>query len=484
MSVSPSLPEGFTWSGSLGETDIRALYAAAHSLRFSGRLELRDGAQSAEVLFVGGEPVEIDGGDTQRISLWSRGEFQMLQSIPNLDGELTRDLGFSGSLSVTKPSSLWAWIGQYRLTCEIDIERPGSHAVVSFVNGHAESAQVNGMPELAALARVSSWTDGTFNVKLKPLFTDAMIPVAPPMPESAPPLDARQFDVSRSIPMDLKDKASSGAAPPVPRSDSSSPSLSFAGGPPPPSPRERQRTSTQPLDVDNDPDVLLVKPRRSRGLFVAAALSVLLAGGAFALYHFHLPPFSPLPKPVEPTPEPPKKIEEPKKVEPAAQPAADAAVVAKPEEKKPEEVAKPEEKKPEEAAKPEEKKPEEAAKPEEKKPETAKSAKDKAADKLIAKARTLLIEGHSHGSLDALKKAEKLAPKNAQLKIYEQQAQGKLGHAELILDGKGSLTVDGHKFAAPKKLKIAAGPHTIDAGDGESELTLKRGEKKHFKVKR
>src|SRR6185369_7174454 len=112
----------------------------------------------------------------------------------------------SGTLAATKPSSLWAWISQYRLSCEIELERPGSKAVVSFQNGHAESAQVNGLPELAALARVSSWTDGSFCVKLKPLFVDGVIPIAPPMPEGAPPIDPRQFDVSRSIPMDLRGK--------------------------------------------------------------------------------------------------------------------------------------------------------------------------------------------------------------------------------------------------------------------------------------
>src|SRR4051794_20448747 len=150
--------DGFTWSGSLNDTDIRSLYAACHSLRFSGRLQLLDGPQKAEVLFVAGEPVEIDGGDTQKIALWSRGTFRAIQSIPSLNGDLTSKRDLAGSLSEHKPSQLWAWVSEYRLTCEIELERPGNKAVVSFSNGHAESAQVNGMPELAALARVSSWT--------------------------------------------------------------------------------------------------------------------------------------------------------------------------------------------------------------------------------------------------------------------------------------------------------------------------------------
>src|SRR5438270_438764 len=195
--------DGFTWSGSLDETDIQSLYAACQSLRFSGKLELRDGAIKAEVTFVGGEPIEIDGGDTQRIALWNRGTFRAVQSIPNLAGELTGQKDMEGSLAITKASQLWAWVSEYRLTCDIDLERPGSKAIVSFSNGHAESAQVNGAPELAALARVSSWTDGTFRVRLKPLFIEGVIPAAPPMPESAPP-SGRPFDVSRSIPMALK----------------------------------------------------------------------------------------------------------------------------------------------------------------------------------------------------------------------------------------------------------------------------------------
>ena len=195
--------DGFTWSGSLDETDIQSLYAACQSLRFSGKLELRDGATKAEVTFVGGEPIEIDGGDTQRIALWNRGTFRAVQSIPNLAGELTGQREMEGSLAITKASQLWAWVSEYRLTCDIDLERPGSKAIVSFQNGHAESAQVNGAPELAALARVSSWTDGTFRVKLKPLFIEGVIAAPPPMPESAPPA-GRQFDVSRSIPMDIK----------------------------------------------------------------------------------------------------------------------------------------------------------------------------------------------------------------------------------------------------------------------------------------
>jgi hypothetical protein len=110
--------------------------------------------------------------------------------------------------------------------------------------------------------------------------------------------------------------------------------------------------------------------------------------------------------------------------------------------------------------------------------------KAKPTDKLVAKGRLLLIEGHARQAMDQFRRAVKMAPRDSSLKVYEQQAAGKLGKAELVLEGHGSITVDGHKFAAPKKVKLMAGPHGIDVGDGEDEVTLKRGEKRRIKVKR
>jgi hypothetical protein len=117
------------------------------------------------------------------------------------------------------------------------------------------------------------------------------------------------------------------------------------------------------------------------------------------------------------------------------------------------------------------------------KPEVRKPA-EKPTDKIVTRGRLLLIEGHTHTALEQFRRAIKMAPRDASLKVYEAQAAGKLGKAELLLEGRGSATVDGHKFSVPKKLKVMAGPHTIDAGDGEDEVTLKRGEKRRIKVKK
>jgi hypothetical protein len=103
---------------------------------------------------------------------------------------------------------------------------------------------------------------------------------------------------------------------------------------------------------------------------------------------------------------------------------------------------------------------------------------------MVLRARLMLIEGHEHSALDLLRKAEKVRPKDGAIKLLLQQALGKLGRAELLLEGKGAIIIDGHRFASPRKIKVPAGPHLVDIGDGENEITVKRNEKKKLKVKR
>ncbi len=503
--------DGFSWSGTLEQTDIQSLYAACQSLRFSGKLELREGANRADITFVGGEPIEIDGGDTQRIALWNKGTFRAVQSIPNLAGELTGQQVMEGSLAITKASQLWAWISESRLTCDIDLERPGSKAVVSFLNGHAESAKVNDMPELAALARVSAWTDGTFRVRLKPLFVEGQpkdSASASPIHEGAPPA-GRQFDVSRSIPMDLKlreeRKLSSGA--------SGASAVSFGSARPvTPAPLaelsmmpEERKGRDEPTAQQKSPAVpLMVRGKHKRSPFdpvdparpiaktaetdlvatrgrprlpwLVSLGGIVLAGSLGALYFAHLPPFSAPPKPiVEPTGVPSGTTVRPSgaTVAPSGATTTPSGVAVTPSGAttapsgiavKPSGVAVA----PSGAA----------SKPEPPAPKT------KPTDKLVAKGRLLLIEGHARQAMDQFHRAVRMAPRDASLKIYEQQAAGKLGKAELVLEGHGAVTSDGHKFSVPKKVKLMAGPHAIDSGDGEDEVTLKRGEKRRIKVKR
>jgi len=212
---------------------------------------------------------------------------------------------------------------------------------------------------------------------------------------------------------------------------------------------------------------------RSTWPWLLAAALVGAAGGAVALYEYHLPPFSPPPRPIV---EPPPLVRAPSPT--ASAPAV--AVAPSPEPPEPAKASPP----PVEVKAPEKVPPvapkETAPPPEDKRDDK----RDKEVDKLLQKGRLLMVNGHAHSALDVFRHAQKLKPKDASLRVYEQQALGKLGHAELQLEGKGSAVVDGKKFPVPHKLKLAAGPHTIDTGDGESELVLKRGEKRKLRVKK
>jgi hypothetical protein len=224
----------------------------------------------------------------------------------------------------------------------------------------------------------------------------------------------------------------------------------------------RTRNDLRRNSEDLAPEIFIEK-RRSTWPWLLVAALVGAAAGAVALYQYHLPPFSPPPKPIT---EPPLKPESPAQKPETAQTEPTPAPVAPVE--------------PTKKVGPEKKEPD---KKEDKK-EPVEDKHDKEVEKLVQKGRSLLINGHSHSAIDAFKKAQKLQPKNAKLRIYEDQATGKLGHAEVTFEGKGSATIDGKKFAAPKKIKLPAGPHDFDIGEGEFELSLKRGEKKKLRVKK
>ena len=81
-------------------------------------------------------------------------------------------------------------------------------------------------------------------------------------------------------------------------------------------------------------------------------------------------------------------------------------------------------------------------------PSSRRTSHQGEADRQAGGARAPAVDrgARAHGARAVPRAPIKLAPKDASLKIYEQQALGKLGKAELVLEGKGSVTVDGHKF--------------------------------------
>jgi hypothetical protein len=479
----------YTWSGDLAEFNIVALYAACGSLRFTGQLELRDENRQAQIIFLGGDPVEIDGGDTKAIALWNGGTFRAVQSLPNLTGELTGQIEQTGSLAVTKAPRLLAWVSEYRLTCDLKIERPGENAQLSFRNGQLEAAEVNGKPELAALARVQTWTDGFYRVNLRPLFADGVHALAPQPSGGAAPA-GREFDVSRSIPLDLKHKAKLLPTPvgtltvgetsieaeraavrsgSMPRLSSTDPAVTAQ-------PRE-------PVVETTATSIAMPAPKRgSRLPLVLVGLLCIGAVGLGAAYKLHLPPFSPPPRPLD---EPSDKPSDKPSVQAEVKPDMLAPKPAPALEPKP---ATPE-KKPELAvvdAPKSNKKPANidpaALDPKSDAPHVEMQGTAPLDQRLIEKGRLLLLDGHPHSAISLFRKAEQTNPKNPLVKILQQQALGKLGRAELSIEGRGTITIDGKRFDAPKKVKLYAGPHAIDNGAGAEELVLKKNEHKKLRA--
>ncbi|HEX2571199.1 MAG TPA: hypothetical protein VH877_16700 [Polyangia bacterium] len=210
---------GFEWAGSLDEVALASVYARCAELRFSGRLLLYNivGKASGDpvvVEFLGGDAV-----DAVTSTAWRSGHFQLVQALPDLSGALTEGLEMRGTLVATSPRELIRHCQTLRLSVDVFLQhRSGARALLRFAHGRVETAAVDGVPELGALARVERWTEGEFRLVLRPLFADD----APAPPPSVPPLkdvSGQDFDLStrtRMPPLRSQDADGLGEDPPGP----------------------------------------------------------------------------------------------------------------------------------------------------------------------------------------------------------------------------------------------------------------------------
>lgn len=145
------------------------------------------------VEFLGGDAVDPLGPESP---LWRSGRFRLVQALPDLSGALTEGLEMRGTLVATPPRELVRHCQALRLSVDLFLQhRGGARAVVRFAHGRMETAAVDGVPELGALARVERWTEGEFRLVLRPLFTQD----APAPPPAVPPLkdvSGQDFDLS------------------------------------------------------------------------------------------------------------------------------------------------------------------------------------------------------------------------------------------------------------------------------------------------
>ena len=94
--------------------------------------------------------------------------------------------------------------------------------------------------------------------------------------------------------------------------------------------------------------------------------------------------------------------------------------------------------------------------------------------RLIFAARQATIEGNKRQALKLFKAAYKVNAKDPGFAIYVPMARGKTGKATIVLEGKGSVTIDGHKFDSPQKLTVAAGPHTVELAGQAWDITVEK----------
>src|SRR5213596_2175790 len=94
----PTSPQtGHVLQGTLGAEDVRALFERCAALKFTGLLELSEGARRASVTFVGGDP--LAGPDLFKLgAVWRRGSYRLVQRALDLAGSLTDDVHLDGQL--------------------------------------------------------------------------------------------------------------------------------------------------------------------------------------------------------------------------------------------------------------------------------------------------------------------------------------------------------------------------------------------------
>lgn len=445
MSQGPSIRDDFTWSGALVQSGgIRAVYERCQRLRFTGLLELRDGARRTEVTWLGGQPVELGGAqETQEVMLWQSGEFRAIQRIPTMEGALSGGTELSGGLGPGLVERLCSLCSEHKLTADLHLQQPsGAQAQVRFTHGKVESAMVEGQAHtgLQAISVLSFWVLGRYCVRLRPLFGAQAPAPAPIFVEKK--TGRGDFDVTGAmlVPMEFQD------AEPAPAGRSPAPASPLNGS-------SRRRLE---LAAELDPPAQVAArpaPPRPRPVW-GPALAIGLVGGVAAFFlaggvrmmmsqrNVRLPDLPATPPPAvtapvvrAPAPSPPPAAAP----APRDPPAGEAMAGQRAEEPKVEQG------------------------------ET--SPRDKELQAMVERARRIISEGRYKKALEVLGEAQKRAPEDAELVELEKQARGELGRGELVLTGTGNVNVNGYVVAAPKRLRMMAGPYVVDG----QPLELKDG---------
>lgn len=197
----PGTQSAYSWSGSLQATNIRQLYERCQKLRLTGVMRLKQGSDSLELTWIGGEPIENEGDQgTRSLPLWNNGEFRVEQRMPDWKGRLTTGTEVSGPLKAGQIQAIYKLCSDHLLSADVELTRAGGEsAQVRFSLGKAESATISGQTEsaLTALSKLGGWVEGSFRITLRPMFGDSAVAEAPVFSGKRDSDD--QFDVTGSL---------------------------------------------------------------------------------------------------------------------------------------------------------------------------------------------------------------------------------------------------------------------------------------------
>lgn len=241
----PGTQSAYSWSGSLQATNIRQLYERCQKLRLTGVMRLKQGSDSLELTWIGGEPIENEGDQgTRSLPLWNNGEFRVEQRMPDWKGRLTPGTEVSGPLKAGQIQAIYKLCSDHLLSAEVELSRAGGEsAQVRFSLGKAESATISGQTEsaLTALSKLGGWVEGSFRITLRPMFGDSAVAEAPVFSGKRDSDD--QFDVTGSL-----DLARGNVAwPPKPKEGGGAPGGPVPMGAPLPGAKTTGATGASPM---------------------------------------------------------------------------------------------------------------------------------------------------------------------------------------------------------------------------------------------
>ena len=109
----------------------------------------------------------------------------------------------------------------------------------------------------------------------------------------------------------------------------------------------------------------------------------------------------------------------------------------------------------------------------------ARAPRSREAQALFERALRLIVEARIKKAQEAIAQLQRLSPDDPDAATLDKQARYELGRGDLVITGSGTVTICGHGYAAPHRLRLPAGLYLVD---GEL-ITLRDGERREIEAR-